>query len=52
MDAPVDVCDAATKVDDRQAPLENACHEGNYTLRNMLSAARADESAAADVNSK
>jgi hypothetical protein len=41
-----------TKVDDRQAPLENACHEGNYTLRNMLSAARADESATTDANSK
>jgi hypothetical protein len=41
-----------TRVDDRQAPLENACHEGNYTLRNMLSAARADERAATDANSK
>lgn len=41
-----------TKVDDRQAPLENACHEGNYALRNMLSAARAEESAATDANSK
>jgi len=31
------------KMDDTQGPLENACHEGNYTLRNILSAARADE---------
>jgi hypothetical protein len=28
------------KIDERQGPLENACHEGNYTLRNILSAAR------------
>ena len=26
---------------------EYACHEGNYAMRNMLSAARADEAAAA-----
>jgi len=30
-------------VSDTQGPLENACHEGHYTLRNILSAARADE---------
>ena len=41
-----------TKINDQQAPLENACHEGNYTLRNMLSAARAEESALPDANSK
>ncbi len=41
-----------TRLDDGQAPLENACHEGNYPLRNMLSAARAEESAATDANSK
>jgi hypothetical protein len=28
---------------DTQGPLENACHEGNYVLRNILSAARAEE---------
>jgi len=28
---------------DDQGPLENACHEGNYTLRNILSAARAED---------
>jgi len=28
-------------VDDAQQPLEEACHEGNYPLGNMLSAARA-----------
>jgi len=41
-----------TKIDDRQAPLENACHEGNYPLHNTLSAARADDSAATDADSK
>ena len=35
-----------TRLDDTQGPLENACHEGNYALRNILSAARADEKAA------
>ena len=30
---------------DTQGPLENACHEGNYVLRNILSAARAEERA-------
>jgi hypothetical protein len=34
-----------TKIDDRQGPLENGCHEGNYTLRNILSAARAEDKA-------
>ena len=34
-----------TKLDERQGPLENACHEGNYTLRNILSGARAEERA-------
>ena len=28
---------------------EYACHEGNYGLRNILSASRADEKAAADA---
>jgi len=32
-----------TRVDDIRGPLENACHEGNYVLRNILSAARAEE---------
>ena len=31
------------KTDDSQGPLEYACHEGNHALRNMLSAARAEE---------
>jgi hypothetical protein len=31
------------KADDSQGPLEYACHEGNHALRNMLSAARAEE---------
>ena len=31
------------RLDDSQGPLEYACHEGNYPLRNMLSAARAEE---------
>jgi hypothetical protein len=32
-----------TKKDDSQQPFEYACHEGNYGLANILSAARADE---------
>jgi hypothetical protein len=32
--------------DATQAPFEYACHEGNYGLRNILSAARAEEKAA------
>jgi hypothetical protein len=32
-----------TRSADNQGPFENACHEGNYTLRNILSAARAEE---------
>jgi hypothetical protein len=35
------------KAADDQGPLEYACHEGNYVLPNILSAARADERAAA-----
>ena len=31
------------RVAEDQGPLENACHEGNYTLRHILSAARAEE---------
>jgi hypothetical protein len=34
------------KVDESRGPLESACHEGNYTLRNILSGARAEERAA------
>ena len=33
--------------DASQRPFEYACHEGNYGLRNILSAARAEEAAAA-----
>ena len=32
-----------TKVDNSQQPFEYACHEGNYGLRNILTAARAEE---------
>ena len=32
-----------TKKDVSQQPFEYACHEGNYGLRNILSAARAEE---------
>ena len=35
-----------TKVDDSQRPFEYACHEGNYGMRNILTAARAEEAAA------
>ena len=31
--------------DEEQPPFEYACHEGNYGLRNVLSAARAEEAA-------
>jgi len=34
-----------TKKDASQRPFEYACHEGNYGMRNMLSAARAEEAA-------
>jgi hypothetical protein len=34
-----------TKKDSSQQPFEYACHEGNYGLRNILSAARAEERA-------
>jgi hypothetical protein len=34
-----------TKKDATQRPFEYACHEGNYGLRNILSAARAEEKA-------
>jgi hypothetical protein len=33
------------RADDTKGPLENACHEGNYVMRNILSAARAEERA-------
>lgn len=36
-----------TKKDDSQRPFEYACHEGNYGLKNILSAARAADAAAA-----
>jgi hypothetical protein len=35
-----------TRKDQSQQPFEYACHEGNYGLRNILSAARAEEKAA------
>jgi hypothetical protein len=35
-----------TKVDDSQQPFEYACHEGNYGLVNILTAARTEERAA------
>ena len=34
-----------TKADESQQPFEYACHEGNYGMRNILSAARAEEKA-------
>jgi hypothetical protein len=34
-----------TKVDDSQRPFEYACHEGNYGMKNILTAARAEEAA-------
>lgn len=41
-----------TKKDASQRPFEYACHEGNYGLRNILSAARAEEAAQAGRNGK
>src|SRR5687767_1893885 len=38
-----------TRKDASQRPFEYACHEGNYGLRNILSAARAEEAAARPV---
>ncbi len=39
-------------IDDSQPVLEYSCHEGNYGLRNILSAARAEEKKAADEAAK
>ena len=39
--AAVDVCDEPDEGRDAQAVFEYACHEGNYGLRNILSAERA-----------
>jgi hypothetical protein len=40
------------KRDDNYGFFEYACHEGNYSLFNILSGARADEKAAADAANK
>lgn len=40
------------KRDDSYGYYEYACHEGNYSLFNILSGARADEKAAADAANK
>jgi hypothetical protein len=39
-------------MDDSQPVLEYACHEGNCGLRNILSAARADEKKAAEQSAE
>jgi hypothetical protein len=39
-------------MDDNQPVLEYGCHEGNYGLRNILTAARADEAKAAEEAAK
>jgi hypothetical protein len=41
-----------SKKDASQRPFEYACHEGNYGLRNILSAARAEEAAQAGSSRK
>jgi hypothetical protein len=41
-----------TKVPDAQGPFEYACHEGNYGLHNMLTAARAEEQEIRDAAAK
>jgi hypothetical protein len=38
--------------DEAQPPFEYACHEGNYGLRNVLSAARVEEAAQQKAGSK
>jgi hypothetical protein len=38
-----------TKVPDEQGPFEYACHEGNYGLTNILTAARAEEKEAREA---
>ena len=38
-----------TKKSDAERPFEYACHEGNYGLQNILSAARAEERTIADA---
>ena len=43
VDEAVDVCDEPDEGAGRAGPFEYACHEGNYGLRNMLTAARAEE---------
>jgi hypothetical protein len=41
-----------TKADDSQRPFEYACHEGNYGLKNILTAARAEDQAAQEAAAK
>ncbi len=41
-----------TKVPDSQRPFEYACNEGNYGMRNLLSAARAEDKAVKDAAAK
>jgi hypothetical protein len=41
-----------TKADNSQQPFEYACHEGNYGLKNILTAARAEEQAVKDAAAK
>ena len=38
-----------TKKTDAERPFEYACHEGNYGLQNILSAARSEERAIAEA---
>jgi hypothetical protein len=39
-------------LDDNEKLFEYECHEGNYAMTNILSAARAEERAAADAARK
>ena len=45
LDAAVDVRDEPDEEGREPAAVRNACHEGNYGMRNILSAARAEEKA-------
>ncbi len=39
-------------VNDEEPVFEYACHEGNYAVRNMLSATRAEDKAAESATAK
>ena len=48
----MDVCDEPDEGSRLQGPFEYACHEGNYGLHNILTAARAEEREIAEAAKK